>query len=492
MTRSQSISSTIIPVATLVLGIAIGWRLGPEPAFQTGPDTGGENAVALADSNQNAFAAASESGDAAVIGSISESLADEEVGSSGFFSRDEVQYFPEAIAEDAASRDEELSTPRQATAGPDGQNPVEPFDEEVWRAELTGLTDDQADELVEIKKRLGNVAAQSLGVESESFPSLPGQALASNADRAEPRLLTLPDDGPIRPAIELASGEDSLASPNAVVAEVSAVAATEAGKTLAGNTGKAPTDDASLNPSIAQFRSAVEATLRLNLRNQKTPGYRRAEVVVVGVENVPASGIYSGVTDTAGSSGEVPDNIQAARGNRVSWLTRLDARPGQQILTGNPFDVAIFDAGWLMVQHGERRCVTRTGLLCRTKDGRLGLRTPEGPLPLVPEILIPDAPAGWMSISDDGNVTITSPSDEGSEEPHVVGRIVPVCFPNESALERLPSGLLVETTESGPAFEDSDVELQQGYLESSSVDPARERATAEELLQFADQLELNR
>jgi flagellar basal body rod protein FlgG len=109
----------------------------------------------------------------------------------------------------------------------------------------------------------------------------------------------------------------------------------------------------------------------------------------------------------------------------------------------------------------------------------------------VPEVRVPSASTGWLNIAGDGSVTIASPSDEGGDQGPVVGRIVPVCFPNESALERLPSGLLVETADSGSAFEAVGAILKQGYLESSTVDPAREQAAAEELLRFADQLESN-
>ena len=478
MTRSHSISSTVVPVATLVLGIAIGWRLGPEPAFQSGQTSEPSGRATLAGSADGLFGSDPESGSPAEIGSLPDgvsSLDDDVVAESG---DDAVQYFPEAVSAETVASSDGRPSPSPASAPPDDQKSVEQFDEEVWRAELTGLTDDQANELIEIRKQLGNVAAATLGVESDSFPSLADGSSGSSDEDSEPRLLTLPGDEQLRPAIELASGEGGAVGPTPR-------------ETLAVTAEDVPNAKVPSNPVIEDFRHAVEATLRINLRNQKTPGYRRTEIVVVGVGDSPKAVPYATDTD-AGQAEEPRADAQTVAASEISWLTRLDARSGERTLTGNSRDVAIFGEGWLMVEYGERRCVTRTGLLCRTEDGRLGVRTREGPLPLVPEVRIPNEQSGWMIISEDGKVTIPPASDEGDEERTVLGRIVPVCFPNESALERLPSGLLVETAESGPAFEYSSAELQQGYLESSTVDPARERAAADELLRFADELESNR
>ncbi len=161
------------------------------------------------------------------------------------------------------------------------------------------------------------------------------------------------------------------------------------------------------------------------------------------------------------------------------------------MLTGNPLDVALEGEGWLMVEHGDRRCVTRCGLLCWTDDGRLGLRTSLGALPLVPAVRAGEA-AGRLLIAEDGAVTIAVPSEGDGESSQTVGRIVLFAFPNESALERLPGGLLVETAESGQAFEFAGAVVKQGYLEESAADPNRDHAAAEELLQFADQLQSHR
>ncbi len=492
MTGSHSISSTVVPVATLLLGIAIGWRLGPEPAFHSSQSFDQSGRVTLAGSTDGLFVADPESGAPAEIASLPDgvvALGDTVAADS---EEDAIQYFPEAVSGEESSPAE-----RPVSLGPpdhqaDGRKSVEPFDEDVWRGELTGLTDEQADELVAIRKRLGNVAARTPGVASEAFPSLSGPSSGAGAEGAQPGLLTLPDLGQLRPAIELASGEGTVTNSKAGTSDDASDRTTEdvPGFAGRGGDGDAAAVAGSLSPAIAKFRQAVEDALRLNLRNQKTPGYRRSEVVVVGVEESPGQRGHS-VPSDAGQSESRPEVQPSVTGSEVTWLTRLDARHGEAILTGNPLDVAIDDKGWLMVEQGERRCVTRSGLLSILKDGRLGLRTSQGLLPLVPEVRVPSASTGWLNIAGDGSVTIASPSDEGGDQGPVVGRIVPVCFPNESALERLPSGLLVETADSGSAFEAVGAILKQGYLESSTVDPAREQAAAEELLRFADQLESN-
>ncbi|MBI1311176.1 hypothetical protein GC176_07700 [bacterium] len=494
MTRSSGFASTVSPVLTLILGILIGWRLGPEPAFRSGSDNP-PGRVTLTGSNGGLSEPDPATGDPAMISSLPagtphSAAADAEV----IDGADALQFFPEAIADKPRSLSTDDSRPKTAVIADSASlQPDQKFDEDVWRAELSGLTAEQADELIAIRKRLGKLPARTPGDTAEPFPALPGPLSASSAASAEPGHLPFLTDAEMRPAIALTGSEqtESPAVQRSSRLESNTVGSTHVSSQHPTASPSEERDDVDNQPgtasTITRFRGAVEDVYQLNIRNQKTPGYRRSEIVIVGASQTSESRIASAGAGPDGSetvSGGDTGSTSAA----ISWLTRIDLHPGETALTGNLYDVAIDGDGWFAVEHNGRRLFTRAGLLCQTDNGRLGLRTPLGHLPLVPEIRIDTSP-GRLLIAENGVVNIAAVSGDGKNERREVGRIIPVCFSNESALQRTGSGLLTETTESGLAFPEVTARLKQGYLEQSSVNASVEEATVEELIRFAELLD---
>ena len=126
MIRSSTLASTVTPVVTLVLGILIGWRLGPEPAFRSGSRVDVPGRVTLTGADQP-FDGDPESGTAAEITSLpggEPATLDEDPPADADAA---VQYFPEALvpeavfAEPAASVGDEAAVatePSAATSDP--------------------------------------------------------------------------------------------------------------------------------------------------------------------------------------------------------------------------------------------------------------------------------------------------------------------------------------------------------------------------------------
>lgn len=139
----------------------------------------------------------------------------------------------------------------------------------------------------------------------------------------------------------------------------------------------------------------------------------------------------------------------------VATIRQLDGGP--IIETGNDLDLAIDGNGYFPVQTGNGVGYTRAGQFQLNTVGQIV--TPAG-MPLLDQgnqpITVPPG-AGQLSIADDGTIT----SQLG-----VLGRIAPVTFANEQAMERVGDNIL--TTEQAP-IPAADAAVKQGYLENSNV-----------------------
>jgi flagellar basal-body rod protein FlgG len=94
---------------------------------------------------------------------------------------------------------------------------------------------------------------------------------------------------------------------------------------------------------------------------------------------------------------------------------------------------------------------------------------------ITPPILIPTN-ATQITVSQTGLVTATLP---GQIAPQTLGQLTLANFVNEAGLQQLGSNLAQQTTASGPPTvgvpgDTAFGTLQQGYLESSNVDPVTE------------------
>jgi flagellar basal body rod protein FlgG len=182
-----------------------------------------------------------------------------------------------------------------------------------------------------------------------------------------------------------------------------------------------------------------------NRANVATIGYRRREVLVLRAPTADLQDVDSS-----------------------TWITRIDLRPGEIISTRNPFDVAIRGAGWFRVQGSESEYFTRCGLLAMDSQRRLCVRTGRGPLPLVPEIVLP-ADMVLMEIGTGGQVSVRAADDETAT---ISGRIELVDFRAAGQLVWTPAGVFEAGGKSGRPFSlpAEKVEILQRSLEESNVD----------------------
>lgn len=370
----------------------------------------------------------------------------------------DVAYFPEVITETAGATATQSSATVEEAHAEENSYPARTLSKEdaaVWNAELKDLPANQAAEILSLRQQLGSVASESLGV---SFPEI------SATEKAEP-----PGLFP-----ELAAGDalpipiDLPATADSQVMLVSA-------------------DD---EPEIAKkLREEADQVYAQNQANQKTIGFKRTQIVLLNVSTTARAG-DSGSTDKPASESKIqavgdeskPKQEQTAAAH---WLTRLDLRPGEMRQTGNPLDLMINGPGWLQVERNGQHEFVRSGMLGFKDDGRLGIHTGAGLLPIVPAIQFP---VEWQRIVIAESGEIFSETAAGHEK--VDGQLVSVNFRDASALMRTPAGTYAATNESGPALNARPgfVTFLQAVLEESNVDIEAEFADAARLKAIAGQL----
>ena len=370
----------------------------------------------------------------------------------------DVAYFPEVITETAAVTGAQTSATVEEAHAEQSSPPAETLSTEdaaVWNAELKDLPPNQAEEILRLRQQLGSVASESLGL---SFPEI------SAAEKSEP-----PGLFP-----ELAAGDARPIPVNLPSTTGSQVMLVSAAK----------------EPAIAKkLREEADRVYTESQANQKTIGFKRTQIVLLNV-STSALADGAGVTDKSTDESEIqtvgdesaPKQTQSAA---VHWLTRLDLRPGEMRRTGNPLDLMINGPGWLQVERNGQHEFVRSGMLGFRKDGRLGIHTGAGLLPIVPAIQFP-VERQRIVIAESGD--IYSETAAGHEK--VDGQLVSVNFRDASALKRTPAGTYAATDDSGPALDTRPgfAMFLQAVLEESNVDIEAELADAMRLKAIAGQL----
>jgi len=302
---------------------------------------------------------------------------------------------------------------------------------------------------------LGSVASESLGL---SFPEMP---TVENAD--PPGLFPELAAGDARP-IPIAD-----AFPEEVLV-VHASAAKE-------------------SPLAKQLREEAQRVYAENDANQKTIGFKRTQIILLNV-SVSALAEDADSTDEPASAEAIStvgdESVsKQSQSSAVHWLTRLDLRPGEMKRTGNPLDLMINGPGWLQVERNGQHEFVRSGMLGFRDDGRLGIRTGAGLLPIVPAIQFPTE-RQRIVIAESGE--IYSETADGQEK--LDSKLVSVNFRDESALKRTPAGTYAATDASGPALDTRPgfVTFLQAVLEESNVDIDSELADAMRLKAIAGQI----
>lgn len=206
-----------------------------------------------------------------------------------------------------------------------------------------------------------------------------------------------------------------------------------------------------------------------NIANINTTGYKRTRAeftdLLYQVERV--QGI-------AAQTGEdvIPEGAQLGLGTRLSAIRLLNIQ-GPLTETGNQLDLAINGSGWFQVSgpNGET-LFTRAGAFNTNASGQI--ITADG-YAVEPSITVPANTTG-ITINETGEVFAKI---DGQADLIAVGQLTLANFTNPAGLNALGGNLFQPTDASGPAVAGLPGSLsfgtvQQGYLESSNVDPVRE------------------
>ncbi len=206
-----------------------------------------------------------------------------------------------------------------------------------------------------------------------------------------------------------------------------------------------------------------------NISNLNTTGFKRsrAEFTDLIYQTERVMGV-----STRGTNSTVPEGAQIGLGVRTAAIRSLDIQ-GALTNTGNQLDLAINGRGWFQVTTPAGETVyTRDGAFNTNAQGQLV--TGDG-FTVTPPILIP-ANATSVTINQTGLVSATIPNQTA---PQTLGQLTIANFVNEAGLQALGGNLFQATAASGqpqvgvPGDTAYGI-IQQGYLESSNVDPVSE------------------
>lgn len=206
-----------------------------------------------------------------------------------------------------------------------------------------------------------------------------------------------------------------------------------------------------------------------NIANMNTTGFKRqrAEFQDLIYQDQRRVGTASSDAGTV-----VPSGIQLGLGVKTAATYRVNEQ-GALILTDNQFDLSIRGEGYFQITLPNGNTgYTRAGSFQLDQNGTLV--TPDG-YTVQPGITIP-ADALNVTINESGQVFAQI---DGQVDEQNVGQIQLAIFQNPAGLENVGNNLLLETAASGAAGSGAPGaagygRLQQGFLESSNVDPVQE------------------
>ncbi|MCW6511389.1 flagellar basal-body rod protein FlgG [Lichenifustis flavocetrariae] len=206
-----------------------------------------------------------------------------------------------------------------------------------------------------------------------------------------------------------------------------------------------------------------------NIANINTTGFKRgkAEFTDLLYEAQRAQGVSS-----RGNDSTIPEGAQLGLGVRTAAIRNLQTQ-GELTQTGNTYDLALQGKGWFGITGPNSDTLyTRAGAFNVNSTGQLV--TLDG-YAVIPSIVVP-ANTTAVTVSTTGIVNATV---GGSTTPTQIGQLTLSNFANESGLEHLGNNLFKETPASGTAVagvpgDPGIATIQQGYLESSNVDPVKE------------------
>jgi len=206
-----------------------------------------------------------------------------------------------------------------------------------------------------------------------------------------------------------------------------------------------------------------------NIANINTTGFKRARAEFSDLlyQTERLQGVPNRANDNI-----VPEGASIGLGVKTTAIRNLHIQ-GSLTATGNKFDLALTGNGWFQVQGADGETLyTRAGAFNTNANGELV--TADGYL-VEPSITVPTNTVEVI-VNKTGAVFARI---DGQTALQQLGQLQLANFANEAGLEPLGDNLFKETTASGPANvgvpgDPGFASIQQGYLESSNVDPVKE------------------
>ncbi|MCR9072060.1 MAG: flagellar basal-body rod protein FlgG [Alphaproteobacteria bacterium] len=206
-----------------------------------------------------------------------------------------------------------------------------------------------------------------------------------------------------------------------------------------------------------------------NIANMNTTGFKRQRAEFQDLIYQAQRRVGTASSD-AGTV--VPSGIQLGLGVKTAATYRVNEQ-GALILTDNQFDLSIRGEGYFQITlpNGDT-AYTRAGSFQLDQNGTLV--TPDG-YTVQPGVTIP-ADTLSVTVNESGQVFAQI---DGQVDEQNVGQLQLAIFQNPAGLENIGNNLLLETTASGAPSGGAPGaagfgRLQQGFLESSNVDPVQE------------------
>lgn len=224
-----------------------------------------------------------------------------------------------------------------------------------------------------------------------------------------------------------------------------------------------------------------------NLANANTTGFRSSRANFQDLLYVERA--QPGVENSNGD--QRPTGLYVGLGVKVSG-TQVQFTQGSPIATDNKLDMMIEGDGFFQVtvdqDLGGGVAYTRAGNFTLNANGEIVLANDQGRR-LEPQITL-DSDVRSITIDRNGRIQILRPGQTQVEQ---AGQIQTANFINPAGLRQIGENLFVESSASGPPVvgepgTESRGGIQQGYLESSNVDPTRELI---ELIRTQRSFELN-
>jgi flagellar basal-body rod protein FlgG len=206
-----------------------------------------------------------------------------------------------------------------------------------------------------------------------------------------------------------------------------------------------------------------------NIANINTTGFKRARAEFSDL--LYQTERLQGVPNRANQN-IVPEGASIGLGVKTTAIRNLHIQ-GSLVSTGNKFDLALTGTGWFQIDGANGETLyTRAGAFNTNANGELV--TADG-YAVQPAITVP-ADAVEIVVNKTGQVFARI---DGQTDLQDLGQLTLATFANEAGLAPLGDNLFQETAASGPANvgvpgDPGYATVQQGYLESSNVDPVKE------------------